>query len=474
MARKKNNQENFDKMNKVKLTRKETRADRDWAEEADDRRESSYGRKNNSDYKGKQNNQENKYSKDTKFNKEDKNNRYNKADKYNKDNTSKEEVYQGRFEKFPCNCVACQEFRDSNYKETVKKKQQRLVTELEPFTKVAPMITMDKPEFYKNRVLRVFHHEKNGTPMSGHLNGEGRVDKVTQCHIDSKKAQAIVDDIKGMLKSFKIKTHDKRSGYGLLRSVMIREGEVSGEIMVVLVLSSSIMPSKNNFVKAIRKLHPEIDTIIINENYKTAENMLGDKESNIYGKGFIIDEFAGNDFRISSKSLYPVNTVQSKKMYDTVIEWAKLTGSELVLDAYCGSGVTSLMFAKEARKILSVDPRKENVRDAISNIKRNGVKNVDVYKNDPATFVKQVGGEGKQQIDLAIVDQPYMGCGKEFVDELVKLNAKSIIVMAKNPGSLSTELAWMISAGYRVRNAVGIDMLPWTEQVNACVQLIKA
>ncbi len=460
---KKNNQENFDKMNKLKFTRKESRKNQNWEED----REEKYTKSSNERY-GKAKGDK-KYSND-KFSKDD---RYNKNDKYNKYN-QEDSAYQGRFEKVPCNCTACQEFREHDYKATVKKKQIRLAAELEQFTKIAPMITMDKPEYYKNKVLRVFHHEKNGTPMSGRLNEQGRVDKVTDCRIDSKKAQAIIEDIKGMLKSFKIKTHDKRSGYGLLRSVMIREGEISGEIMVVLVLSSSIMPSKNNFVKALRKLHPEIDTIIINENYKTAENMLGDKEINIYGKGFIIDEFNGKSYRISSKAQFPINTVQSKKMYDTIIEWANLKGTELVLDAYCGSGTTSMMFAQEARKILSVDPRNENVRDAISNLKRNGIKNVDVYKNNPATFATQVGGEGKQQVDLVLIDQPYMGCGKEVIDEMVALNAKSIIVMAKNPGSLATELAWMISAGYRVRNAVGIDMLPWTEQVNACVQLVKA
>ena len=131
-----------------------------------------------------------------------------------------------------------------------------------------------------------------------------KVVPVEKCLIEDKKASAIILSIRDLLKSFKIKTFSEDSDYGLLRHVLVRTGHQSGEIMVVLVLSSLIMPSKNNFVKALRKIHPEITTVIINENYKSTSMVLGEKEQVIYGKGFIEDTLCGKKFVITSYSIH--------------------------------------------------------------------------------------------------------------------------------------------------------------------------
>lgn len=393
--------------------------------------------------------------------------------KYKKDKEVEEVNNSKEFKKLACYCNACENFNNTDYKSSVQNKQARMVEELAPFTKMAPMLEMDKPQYYRNKIVRGFHHEKNGTPMSGHVNEYGGIDKVTLCEIDNKKGQEIIDSIKGMLKSFKIKTYDKKSGYGLLKSVVIRQGDVSGEVMVILVLSSLIMPSKNNFVKALRKVHPEITTVIINENYKNPDAVLGDKENTLYGPGFILDTFKEKQFKITAKAQYPLNTEQSTKVYNLVEEWAKLTGKEFVLDAYCGSGVASVLLADGAKKIIAVDPKPDNMRDTIGNLKRNAIKNVDVYRNDPAAFIKQVEESEKQKVDVAVVNQPYMGFGKEFASAITNLKPSKIILLSRNPGVLSKELGWIVGAGYAVRNARGIDILPWTEQMEICLELVR-
>ena len=112
---------------------------------------------------------------------------------------------------------------------------------------------------------------------------------VETCFLENEKSTAIIRTIKNMIRSFKIKTYDEDTGYGLLRHVLVRTGFQTGQIMVVLVLGSPILPSKNNFVKALRQLHPEISTVVINVNDKRTSMVLGDKETTIYGKGFIED-----------------------------------------------------------------------------------------------------------------------------------------------------------------------------------------
>ena len=105
------------------------------------------------------------------------------------------------------------------------------------------------------------------------------------CIRDSEKSQEIIRTIRGMLKSFKIRTYDEDTGYGLLRHVLIRRGFSTGEIMAVLVTGSPIFPSKNNFVKALRKAHPEITTVVLNVNDRQTSMVLGDREKPIFGPG---------------------------------------------------------------------------------------------------------------------------------------------------------------------------------------------
>lgn len=376
-------------------------------------------------------------------------------------------------------CLVCQECgqcsgQQVTYVEHVKGKQARLEEALKEYAKPLQMIKMDKPHHYKMRVHRLFHHERNGTPMSGYFSSEeGRVVKIDECHIDDKKCQEIINTIKGLLKSFKIKTYDVKSGHGLLRYVAVRRGVESKEIMVTLVLSSIIMPSKNNFVKELRRLHPEITTILISENYKNVESIYGDKEVNLYGKGFIWDSMCGNDFRISAKSQFTVNPVQMKKMCDTIAKWGEFSGEELLLDAYCGVGTFGITLSDKVRKIFSVETNNEMHRDTISNIRKNSIKNIDVYRNNPAEFVMQVANSEKERIDTVVVTQPYYGCGKEFIDAIGTAQPKKVFLVSRNLKSLQEEVGLLVRKGYRVKKSVGVDVYPWTERVDALVMLTR-
>lgn len=171
---------------------------------------------------------------------------------------------------------------------------------------------------------------------------------------------------------------------GLLRHVMVRRGFRSGEIMVVLVLVSPIFPSKNNFVKALRKLHPEITTVILNVNDKRTSMVLGERNITIYGKGYIEDELCGCIFRISPSSFYQVNPVQTEKLYGKAVEFAGLTGKERVIDAYCGIGTIGLIASKHAKEVIGVELNKDAVRDAGINARETAAKISGHFRGTPA------------------------------------------------------------------------------------------
>ena len=170
------------------------------------------------------------------------------------------------------------------YEMQLKQKKKNVNILLKPYCNTEKIIGMENPFHYRNKVHAVFGHRKDGTVISGiYQQGTHFIVPVDECLIEDKRADAIIRDIRDLLKSFKIKTYNEDTGYGLFRHVLVRTGHHSGQVMVVLVLGSPILPSKNNFVKALRKLHPEITTIILNVNNQKTSMILGEKETVLYG-----------------------------------------------------------------------------------------------------------------------------------------------------------------------------------------------
>ncbi len=358
--------------------------------------------------------------------------------------------------------------QEQPYEIHLAQKQKQLQSLIGNYCKLDPIIGMKNPYYYRNKVHAVFAHDKKGPYCGVYEAGTHRVVPVENCKIEDKKASAIILTIRDLLTSFKIKTYNEDKGYGLLRHVLIRKGFQSGEIMVVLVLSSTIMPSKNNFVKALLKVHPEITTIIMNENYKNTSMILGEKEQVIYGKGFITDTLCGKTFRISAKSFYQVNPIQTEVLYKKAIDFAGLKGTETILDAYCGIGTIGMIASDHAKKVIGVELNPEAVRDAVSNAKRNNIKNIDFYTKDASDFMTQVAEDSGEKIDVIFMDPPRSGSDEKFIDACAQLAPKKIIYISCNPITLARDLAYFTKKGYQIKRAGGVDMFPWT----CCVETV--
>lgn len=365
------------------------------------------------------------------------------------------------------NCGGCK--LEQEYEEQLKAKHKQVEDLLKKFCKVEPIIGMKDPYHYRNKVHAVFDHDKKGNPISGiYEEGTHKVIPVDSCLIHNKKADEIIISIRGMLKSFKILTYDEDTGYGLLRHVLVRTGFHSGEIMVILVLASPILPSKNNFVKALRQLHPEITTIILNVNDKETNMILGEREQVIYGKGFIEDSICGKVFRISPKSFYQINPVQAEVIYGKAMELAGLTGSETVIDAYCGIGTISIIASGAAKKLIGVELNKDAVHDAITNAKRNQVDNIRFYNQDAAEFMSRMAADN-EQVDVVFLDPPRTGSDEKFLDALIMLKPKKVVYISCNPVTLERDLIHLTKKGYKVETVIPVDMFPWTAHVETVV-----
>lgn len=367
-------------------------------------------------------------------------------------------------------CGGCQ-YLNLSYEEQLKIKQKSVQKLLKDFGKVNPIIGMEDPYYYRNKVHAVFSRDRKGNVICGTYEMKShRVVPVENCLIEDKKSQEIIQTIRGLLKSFKIKTYDEDTGYGLLRHVLVRRGFKSGEIMVVLVLGSPILPSKNNFVKALRKEHPEITTVIVNVNDKKTSMILGDREKVIYGPGFIKDQLCGCTFRISPKSFYQVNPVQTEVLYNTAIRYADLTGKETIVDAYCGIGTIGLAAAKKVKKIIGIELNKDAVHDARINARENHYKNANYYQGDAGEFMVQMAERG-EHADVVFMDPPRAGSDEKFMDSVVKLNPEKIVYISCNPETLARDLRYMRKKKYRIEKIQPVDMFAWCDHIETCVLL---
>ena len=358
-------------------------------------------------------------------------------------------------------CGGCQHI-DIPYEKQLAEKQKKVRELLKEYGKVSPIIGMEDPFHYRNKVHAVYDFQKGKGIVSGiYQERTHDVIPVESCLIENEKADAIILSIRELAKSFKIKTYNEDTGYGLLRHVLVRVAHVTGEIMVVLVLSSPIMPSKKNFVNALCKLHPEITTIVINVNNKSTSMVLGDKEQVIYGKGYIEDVLCGKTFKISPKSFYQVNSVQTEKLYNKVIEYAGLSGKETIVDAYCGIGTIGLAAADKVERIIGVELNPDAVRDAVVNAKINHIKNAQFYQNDAGRFMVQLAEAG-EHVDVVFMDPPRSGSTEEFMNAVFRLQPDKVVYISCNPETLARDLQYFAKGKYQMKKAVPVDMFPFT------------
>ena len=200
--------------------------------------------------------------------------------------------------------------------------------------------------------------------------------------------------------------------------------------------------------------------------------VLGDKEHVLYGKGYIVDELCGCRFRISSKSFYQVNSVQTEILYEKALSLSGLTGRELVVDAYCGIGTIGIIASKAAGKVIGVELNQGAVRDAVNNAKMNGIDNIRFYCNDAGRFLVNMAEQG-ENADVVIMDPPRSGSTEEFMDAVGKLGAGKVVYVSCNPETLARDVRYMKKLGYRAVEAWPVDMFPETDHVETIVLLSK-
>ena len=368
-------------------------------------------------------------------------------------------------------CGGCS-MQNLPYEEQLHVKQSKLIKLLGRFGHVEEIIGMEDPTHYRNKIQAAFR-SKSGKVISGvYQSTTGRVVEVDACMLEDACAAPILATIRKLCASMKIRPFDPVSKQGFVRHVLIRRGFTSGEIMVVLVTTKGEFRSERPFVNELLRRHPEITTLVRNINPTETALFLGSESHVLHGEGYITDRLCGLDFRISPRSFYQVNPTQTEILYGKAREFAALTGTETVIDAYCGTGTIGLTVASGAKEVIGVEVNKDAVADAADNAKRNGVTNARFHAADAGEFMEEMARKG-QTADVVITDPPRAGCSGKFLHSLLKLAPARIVYVSCNPETLARDLYTLTKGGYKARRIQPVDMFPWTGHVETVVLLSK-
>ena len=369
-------------------------------------------------------------------------------------------------------CGGCQ-LLNLSYPEQLLHKQRTVIRLLGKFCRVEDIIPSPQIYHYRNKAQYAFAVGAGGKTVSGvYQSSTHRVVAVSDCLLTSPVADSIVSTVKKLMQSFKIKPYNEKTGQGLIRHILIKNGIKSGEVMVVLVTASPVFPKKRAFVNALLSRHGEITTVVQNVNGAFTSMVLGGREEVLYGTGKIREQLCGLTFNISPKSFYQINPYATEILYGKALEFADFKGSENILDAYCGTGTIGLIASGGVKSVTGVEINPDAVKNARENARLNGIENAVFYAEDAGKFMVSAAKAG-QKFDAVIMDPARAGCDKAFLSSLVKLAPEKAVYVSCNPQTLARDLLYLSKNGYKVKKIQPVDMFPHTDHVETVVQLVR-
>ena len=367
-------------------------------------------------------------------------------------------------------------FQNLSYPAQLEYKKEKVQT---CFRKIAQMdvdvddcVGMENPYHYRNKIQMPVGKDKKGRIITGFYKSKThQIIPVKSCAIEHPSASHIIETIRELMKKYRIPPYDEDALQGIIRHIYIRTSYYEKQILLVLVTAVDAFPGRNDFIKEIRKLHPEITSIVQNINTRDTNVILGNKNRVLSGPGYIEDSLCGIRFRISPMSFYQVNPQQTEKLYSLAIQKAGLTGNEVVLDAYCGIGTIGLIASKHAKHVIGVEIVEDAIRDAKNNARRNSVENIEFYAEDASEFIEKLA-KSNMKMDVVFMDPPRKGSTTIFMDALMKLSPKKIVYISCDPATLARDVKYL-SKEYEIQSISPVDMFPMGFHIETIVCLKK-
>ncbi len=365
-----------------------------------------------------------------------------------------------------------------DYAEQLKQKEAAVRKLVGKYGPVAPIRGAENPCHYRNKVISTFAAGPGGKLVSGiYAAGTHKVLPVESCLLQDEVLDTVMQAVRAAASTCRYQPYNEDKGTGLLRHCLLRRGVVSGQVMVVLVTAQPVLPGAKNFVRALlaeaEKRHVPVTTVVQNYNPRRTSVVLGEEEKVLYGKGFILDTLCGKTYALSPRSFYQINHDQTEVLYGLAVEAARLTGKEVVLDAYCGIGTIGLTASGRAKQVVGVELNRDAVRDAIGNARHNDVKNARFFAADATQWITEAAAAG-QKADVIFMDPPREGSTPQFIESVARMAPKRVVYVSCNPETMARDLALLTAKGYRAEGFTPVDLFPQTAHCEVVCALTRS
>ncbi len=375
-------------------------------------------------------------------------------------------------------CGGCA-FRHIIYKKELEIKEKRVeeclrrIGGFEEFA-VNPIIGAEFPDGYRNKAqLPVGTSPEGGMEAGFYAARSHRMIPCRDCKLQPKMFSEIAAKFLQWCGEKGIEPYDEAKGKGRLRHLYLRQAKPSGKIMVCAVVNGNGIPGEKELAEELSRGFPQIESFVINSNREQTNVILGKKCRTVFGKGYLTDTLCGLSFDISPLSFYQINHDQAQRLYEIAASYAGLTGKELLLDLYCGTGTIGLSMARQAEKLIGVEIIPEAVENAKENAAKNGIKNCEFFCADASQAAKQLAERGERP-GVVVLDPPRKGCGEGLIQVISRqMKPDRIVYVSCDPGTLARDARLFCEEGYCLRKAVPVDMFPRTAHVETVVLLSR-
>ena len=389
-------------------------------------------------------------------------------------------------ERIPLDCIhsgkcgGCQ-FRHMSYKEECASKGQRVIDSLRKIggiqTELPALLAADMPDRYRNKVQfpvaaeEAPEGEEPGVKIGFFRPRSHDVINVEDCMLQPTSAAVLRQVVYTWMERNFVVPYNEKTGKGLVRHLYLRTNK-AGEVLCCLVINGIKVPNSEELIKELRKADNKLVGIVLNVNRNGTNVILGEKYRPLWGQNFLEEELCGLKFKLSVQSFFQINRDQAEVLYAKAVEFAGLTGTETVLDLYCGIGTISLCMAKKAGRVIGGEIVKEAIRDAQQNAERNGISNTEFICGDAGEIAVQLEQDGIRP-DVICVDPPRKGLSPEVPAILAAMNAKRIVYVSCDPATLARDVKKFTELGYVFEQGQALDMFPRTGHVETVIALSR-
>jgi len=321
---------------------------------------------------------------------------------------------------------------------------------------------------YRNKMEYTFGDEVKNGEMTLGMHKKGRfmsIVTVDECQLVDPDFNEI---LKAALNFCREKGYDfyhKKSHLGLMRNLIIRKGEHTGELLVNAVTTSQQTFDGEAFADIMRAL-PLQNTIVgilhtINDHI--ADFVYNDQLRIIWGRDYYVEEIMTLKFKVSAFSFFQTNILAVEKLYTEALSLIKDLDGKTVFDLYCGTGTITQTLALRAKKVIGVELVEEAVEAARENARMNGLENCEFIAGDVLDVLDRL----EDKPEVIVLDPPRMGVHPKAFEKILNYRVKQIIYISCNPKSLVENLSSAQDSGYKIASVKAYDNFPNTKHIEA-------